>query len=315
MGVPHLTERKTALHQRDAINLATAWVSYRAARLGIRALILKGPIASRQRLRAEKLSTDVDILVEPGQMKRLIDELQVAGWQERFSPAIPWLIELHSITLIHANWPVDIDAHHYWPGFLGDRRAVFDDLWNARSSHQIAGVTIFAPDRVSNCLVLALHALRRPAAEGRLDEIPTLVDAAKREGITVHELTFRARALGATQTARPFLQRFGAEIPAEMSPSDDLRLWNLNANSRGHTRAWLLAVARAPWQRKPALLFRAALPRPTELRGLHPELEAGWLGLIRGWARRIANGFREIPGAFSEVSRFATINRTRGRKR
>ncbi|UFS57857.1 nucleotidyltransferase family protein [Subtercola endophyticus] len=311
MGVPEATEHEITLGQREAVDLATAWVSYRAARLGIRTLVLKGPVAAQQRLRAQKLSADVDVLVEPHQVQRLAAELETAGWQERFTPAIPWLIELHSTTLIHENWPIDIDVHHYWPGFLGDRTVIFDELWNTRSRHEIAGITVFAPDRVSNSLVLALHALRRPAAESRLDEIPILVKAVQREGITTDQLTSRALALGATQTARPFLRRLGAVIPTDLSPSEELRLWNLNANSKGHTRAWLLAVAQAPWHTKTAVLFRAAFPRPSELRGLHPELEPGWRGLIRGWVNRIANGLREIPRAISEVSRFAAVNRNR----
>jgi hypothetical protein len=314
MGVPELAERESTLGQRDAIDLATAWVSFRASRLGIRTLVLKGPVAFRQRLRAEKVSADVDVLVEPGHVERLIVELASAGWHERFTPAIPWLIELHSTTLIHKNWPIDIDVHHYWPGFLGDRTLIFNELWRLKSSHDVAGVTVFAPDRVSNSLVLALHALRRPAAERRLDEIPALVKVVKREGISIDELTARAHVLGATQTARQFLRPLGVVIPRDVSANDDLRLWNLNANSKGHTRAWLLAVAQAPWQKKPSVLMRAAFPRPAELRGLHPELDPGWRGLIGGWGNRIRHGLREIPSAIAEVTRFVASNKTHGRK-
>ncbi|TIH35578.1 nucleotidyltransferase family protein [Subtercola vilae] len=305
MSTDDRADAEYTLGRSEAVELATAWASHRAARIGVRILVLKGPLAHTQGIRAKRTSSDVDILVEPGRSEALISEFGLGGWHERFAPDIPWLIELHSTTLFHARWPIDIDVHHYWPGFLVDRQAAFETMWVDREQHELAGVSVFTPDALTASLVLALHSLRRPASEDHAGDIPNLV--AKLRRLSLDNLpalmTDRARLLGATQTSRPFLVALGADVAEELNPDDDLRLWKLNALARGHTRAWAAAISNAPLRKKPVYLIRAVLPSPREMRGLHPELAPGITGLVRGYWRRLGSGGRELTKAALQWAR------------
>ena len=298
--------RELPLERGKAAALASAWVSYQADKLGVRMLVIKGPGAAYLGLRDARLSADVDVLVEPGGISALVERCKIAGWVERFAPTAPEIQESHSITLIHPGWPIDLDLHKYWPGFLADRTQVFNDLWLHRLTWNQAAVDVHLPDVASTALILALHSLRRPRAERKSATLEILAKKARHVmGPDVSEILLdRCRSLGCMETARPFLEMTGASYPNDDHQyADSLRRWRLTAETTGHTDAWMLAIMAAPFRVKPALLWRALFPSEAELRGLHPELSPGRLALIVGWERRFANGLRAAPHALRSISR------------
>lgn len=298
MTAPH---RGSSHHlaTRDAVDLASAWLCHRARSAGIRALLVKGPIAAELGLRRERVSADADVLVEPGRAREFVALLEPFGWRERPVGSVPHIVEAHSMALIHDEWPIDLDVHSFWPGFLGDEGQIFDALWNTRIEPSIAGVQVAAPDTASMALVLALHSLRRPLGRdsARVDDLTALAEATRRAlpGETGEVLMRRADELGATQTAAPFLGMLGVDVTPDTSPSRELQLWRLKAETRGNVSAWLLELRSARGAARLKVARRALLPGADELRQQHPELPPGIRGLIVGWAGRWRSGLTELP--------------------
>lgn len=305
----------TALSSPDAVDLATAWAGFRAERAGVRLLVIKGPAAHEQGLRPARQSADVDVLVDPEGVQGFIDGCLEAGWYIRPAFSAPRLVELHSTTLSHPGWPIDIDVHHYWPGFLGDRAEHFELLWSRSVPRTVCQSEVRVPDVLSMSLILALHGLRRPRVSQAREGVAALADALGRLGLPdaprqVHEL---ARWFGADQTARPFLEALGLDVPEESQPSPELIRWRMNAASKGYTDAWLVSLAAAPLRAKAGVLWAALHPSAEELRIRHPEIPPGRVGIARARLVRIGNGLRELPrSARNVVSQKAEHSSPRG---
>lgn len=295
---------RTELVAADAVRLGSAWLAHRAAATGVRVLFLKGPGAAHLELRPEKNSTDVDVLVEPGRMEELQAAAEKSGWMLRFSPLSPHLLEPHSSTLFHTQWPIDLDLHTYWPGFFADRREVFDELWCNRVQWSMAGVDLAIPDRISSALILALHALRRPRKDRREAElgalVRTVVASFSPDDLTT--LLERATRFGAADAARPFLEALGLHPVAQPGYRTELHRWRLNARAKGYTDAWLVTLAVARWRERPAVLFRAIVPTEAEMRGLHPDIAPGRRALASARLYRLVRGLTEIPHALRSLS-------------
>lgn len=302
MSAPHPTSAQL-LSTRDAVDLASAWLCQRARVAGIRALLVKGPVAAQLGLRRERVSADADILVEPGRVAEFVDALAPFGWHERPQGTVPQLVAAHSVSLINDDWPIDLDVHAFWPGFLADSGQVFDTLWNSRIHSTLAGAEVTAPSVESMALILALHSLRHPLGRdnSRVDDLAALSAATRRvvPVATGETLLRRARELGATQTAAPFLRMLGVAVAADPAPSRELQLWRLKAETRGNVSAWLLEARRARGIERVRVVLRAVLPGSAELRRLHPDLPPGIRGLVLGWTGRWRSGLRELPRTVS----------------
>lgn len=120
------------LHTAEAIELGHAWLQDIARSRDVRVLFIKGPVLHWYGLRPGRQSADIDILVEPERFDVMMSALQTAGWAERpGDPPLPG-VTTHSRTLIHAEWPCDIDLHFRFPGFLAPPSHAFDALWETR---------------------------------------------------------------------------------------------------------------------------------------------------------------------------------------
>ncbi|RFA15161.1 hypothetical protein B7R21_03770 [Subtercola boreus] len=296
---------RTTLTQSDAVAVGSAWITDRARQMGVRVLLLKGPGAAHLELRAPKVSSDIDVLVEPGGVDALRAAAEKSGWVSRFTPESPHLLEPHSVTLYHPDWPIDLDLHTYWPGFLADRNEVFEQLWNGRVEWSLAGIAVDLPGLAPSALILALHALRRPRKERRPGDLQALIEATRAlfPGADASALVECARQLGALDTARPLLTALDPAAPHDGSHPEALRRWRLNAGTAGYTEAWLLALGSAPWRAKAGILLRAVVPSEREMRGLHPDIPPGRRALARARRRRLAHGLREIPRAAKSFAR------------
>ena len=288
----------TRLRLADAVPLATALAAHVARRVGVRVLFIKGPVAELQGLRAPHASLDVDLLVEPGGATRFVDGLRELGWHDRPGYRPLPLSGGHATTLIHDEWPCDIDVHFYWPGFAASTAEVFETLWARRARVPIAGHRVDAPSRTDGMLVLALHALRGSRTPGGTRAYRQLVGRAhtafdERERELVRDA---ALELGATVTAAPFLRELGFASPAD-ADSEEAVLWRIRSEVSGGTADWLIELRRTPWWRRPRVLFEAVFPSPSRLRMLHPEVGPGAGPVVAAWWRRLGNGIAALPEA------------------
>jgi hypothetical protein len=294
------------LQQGEAVVLAHALAHRIAAESGIRALIIKGPLAARSGLRPERDSTDVDIWVDPARFDDYLRALERAGWRPRPDPAIPRIIALHSLTYLHPGWPCDIDVHHSYPGFFADVHAVFDALWARRRTEVIGGVGVETTDRVGGALVVALHALRDLQVSRNAAEFGFLADAV-RDRFTAAEkeqLCAVSAEMGANTALAPLFTETGLvpfaqpELPARAVL--DLYLWRVRTRGvNNSTTAWLLALSQAQAREWPMLLREAVYPAKESFLRSHPESTPQRLHRAR--LARLRRGLLALPAASAAI--------------
>lgn len=119
------------LSHAEAIPLAQLLTTEAAKRVGARCLLIKGATLDWHGLRPPRIPADVDLLVAPDEVEPFIDQLEEWGWYVRLGPFTDYPFPHHAVTLIHDQWPCDIDVHRRFPGFLRDPADVFDVLWGA----------------------------------------------------------------------------------------------------------------------------------------------------------------------------------------
>lgn len=289
-----------SLQPADAVALVHPLILRLADRTRTRVLFIKGPSASFHGLRIARISADADVWVEPGGDGALLGSLGDAGWTRRVVSSLSSELVGHSITLVHPQWPCDIDVHVTFPGFLGDRRRVFDELWARRAQMTLAGASVPVPDRSAAILIAALHALRTPAQtprhraefHGLLALSQTLTESEQSDIVTL------ANATAAVDTARPFLNSLNVSLPGSTPHGVDSALdaWRVRTGAGGVITAqlWILAAGR-PWRERPGLIARALWPDERGLRRDHPDLAPGRVAANRARLARLGRGLRALP--------------------
>ncbi|MCJ1705376.1 nucleotidyltransferase family protein [Rathayibacter sp. VKM Ac-2926] len=284
-----------------AVGLVHALVDDLARSAGIRALFLKGPIADAHRIRRPHPSSDADVLVAPGDADRLLTLLGERGWSVRPGSAAHRAFVTHSITLLHASWPCDIDVHTSWPGFFVDPQLAFEVLWRTRCEVVVAGVPVRAIGFDTSVVVSALHSLRSPyqqRSEEELEELVAVVAARRREEAVVA----RAAELGCLEPIAPFLVRIGATVALPARPSRQYALWRLRTRRPSRTADWLLAIDQAPTLAERVVLLRRALhPAGQDLVIDHPLLPPTASARLSIRARRFAAAARALLPAIRDL--------------
>ena len=113
------------LRAEEAVPLLHTLVARAAADLGLRVLAIKGPVVALQGMRAPRASADLDVLVHPRDLGPLVDGLVALGWRRAVEGTYASIMPPHSTNLLSDLWPVAMDVHHYFPGFLADAGEVF----------------------------------------------------------------------------------------------------------------------------------------------------------------------------------------------
>ncbi|GIG53779.1 hypothetical protein Dac01nite_05310 [Demequina activiva] len=278
-------------------------VATRARRLGVRALVIKGAVADHHRLRPERVSADVDVLVEPLEAGEFVHSLEGAGWSGRPETSIATEASAHSVTMVHPHWPCDIDVHHEFPGMLAGPHDAFDALWDERSGMSAAGIDVDVAGPLGSILISALHSLRHDTTVARY--AAELVSTS----IAVRELAPRDRdALGALAVAtgaagplREWLRAEGIDVAVASTPS--LVDWETRRHS-GDTFAgqFVATFARAPWRERPRLLVEGIWPDAAEMRATHPEIGPHRRDLLRARLSRVGRGLRDAPRALRSLA-------------
>ena len=256
----------------EATTVLHAVVARQARDAGLRVLSIKGPFLAEQGLRApDRVPVDVDVLVAPADFDALVARLAAVGWHTEGISTSPRLYPTHSATLRHALWPVEIDLHRLFPGFLREAEVVFEELWAGRQEHSWCHQQVATPAPEAHLLLAGLHLLRQPgnlAGPGSLGELVELVeqrtDVADLRGAAV-ELAAR---VGALRTAAPLLQALGHKGPVVCEELPELALgWDRRSvSSAADGTPWLLAVAEASGRDRLMLVARAVWPEAAELR-------------------------------------------------
>lgn len=288
----------TVLTIVEAVELSTAWLQHLASSLDIKSLVLKGSTLSRQGLRDPHLSSDVDVIVDPIHVGRLIAAVEAAGWSEFDSTFAGEQFTSHSKTFRREGWPNSIDIHSSWPGFLESEERVFDLMWSRRQSLDFAGISCAVPDRATNILVLALHSLRGSQQQARHDrELAKLLtlDLTSTDRTELAEL---AAGYGADGPLRNVLSSLGVTASSARRGSLDDLEWQrkiVQKEVRGRVAMWIIELRRVPWRRKAVVLRHGVWPTDRDLLAEHPDVPDRFWAKI--WARiaRLGGGIRQLP--------------------
>lgn len=275
-----------------------------------RGLFFKGPTAQTAGLRPRKVSSDVDVLVARECRNDLIALLRASGWGPRPSGGAHGVAPTHAITLIHPQWPIDIDVHERVPGCDQSPDAVFDCLWSSRTSMELAHTPLPVPSRIDHALLLALNALRSPwdpTSTALLESLPAALSVDDASA-----LLQRAHALGAAASAAPFLRPLvGSDAGPFQTPS---REWVLYQHMEHPAVTWLAALEETPWRKRPALLLAAILPSRALMAKRNIQMsQADGITLTRERLRRLASFTRRAYPAFRAYMDFKRSLRARSR--
>lgn len=140
------------------VHLAHAVVQKLADDRHIDLLHLKGP-AVLPGLRPEgRQSGDVDVLVRPDHLPRLVEALDLVGFEQRTHFATGSVFA-HAANWWHDDWGW-VDVHVSWPGVTIPAGAAFDVLARDRTTRLIAHRECPVPSRTAQRLILVLHEAR-----------------------------------------------------------------------------------------------------------------------------------------------------------
>lgn len=162
----------------EAAPLIHVLIATVAERTDSRVLAIKGLVLAHHELRAPRISGDVDAIVHPDDLDGFLAGMAAAGWVANATTTTPKLLEYHSVDLTNDHWPMSIDVHSYFPGFLAPADEVFDQIWARRNEFEQAGHLVPVTDLVSSALVAALHYLRHPGVEHKQAALKTLAELA-----------------------------------------------------------------------------------------------------------------------------------------
>lgn len=287
-----------ALHQNEAVLLATALVDFVAASAGLHALFIKGPAATMMGLRENHVSADVDVLVRPEDLDRLVELLGGRGWIERPSGVSVVRRYSHSRTLYHPQWNCDIDVHDRFPGIEAQADSAFDALWRDRQYLVMAARSVPVPSVLAAVILQALHSLRAMDDARHQREYSGLlqrVDAALLQDIV--ELSVELQATGAL---KPLLDDLGVKyLPGgEGTVSEE---WRHRTSAQGTGTAYLVALIESPWRVKPLVIARTVFPSRRTLRHADLHLDDSVVGLVRAHTARWRRILVSFPAAIRKV--------------
>ncbi|MDO4252732.1 MAG: nucleotidyltransferase family protein [Rothia sp. (in: high G+C Gram-positive bacteria)] len=141
------------------IRLSHAYFQRLADANGIDLLHVKGYAFGEEVFRPGRSSTDVDVLVRPGHLNRLMYLLQADGWRILTHFETGSIFE-HAATLYHPVWGLT-DVHRYFPGIgFADPAASFEQLWQGRRKKLIAHYPCSLPSLLDCRVITVVHSAR-----------------------------------------------------------------------------------------------------------------------------------------------------------
>jgi hypothetical protein len=280
------------------VPLGYALVDHVARAAGVRCLAIKGPVLHSYGLRGAKRSRDVDVLIDPANRPALLTRLGNLGWSEQAKLDAPRVLESHSVTIAHPDWPITVDVHERFPGFLDSPTAVFEALWGRRTEVSVASRPIVTTSRTGNLAIAALHYLRDERVRVRdLEELATVA----RGVLTPQErldLVALAAETASEDSLRPIGQRLGVTLgAADHRQVASAQAWRTRqALSGSQSVGWLLHLTRQPLRTWPRVLWKAMYASDAYIRAWDNRATTPWL-IRRARLRRALSGIAALPRA------------------
>lgn len=242
-----------ALDLAARVRLAHAAIARHLDHAGVRSLHVKGYATAPGVYRADRPSTDVDLLVAPDQAARACEVLADHGWGLVADFSEGSVFE-HAATLWHDHLGY-VDVHRLFPGLGSTPEEAFEALWAEHGQTVVAGRPVAVPSLDHQRLVVVVHAAR-DAGRGRTDVEHLRAELGEREWAA---LRARAEALGAGAAWRVATQE-----ATDDADEHDLRLFTaLRASESGmdlFATRW--AAARSGRERVRLVLHTIPVNRP-----------------------------------------------------
>lgn len=144
------------------IQLSHAYFQHLALSHGVDILHIKGYAFAQEVYRPRRTSTDVDIIVRPSHVERLVTLAQADGWQILTHFETGSIFE-HAMTLYHSSWGL-VDIHRYFPGLGPADGSVFEKLWQQRRTKLIANYPCYVPSLIDSRIIVVVHGARSIAS-------------------------------------------------------------------------------------------------------------------------------------------------------
>ncbi len=209
-------------------------------------LHIKGPATSPS-LRANlHRSSDVDVLVRPSHIDRMLTALAEHDWTmiTTFEEGSPFG---HAANLRHPSWSI-VDVHRLLPGPLVEAETVFERLWREHEETSIAHHRCAVPSLTGQVFVQVTHAARSHATE-HADAWDRSDDA----------LRARVRALADELRASSALAAGIGELESHRGASD-FPLWSFWSAPEGdRADEWASRIRSASGPRAKVAVLRRAL--------------------------------------------------------
>lgn len=140
------------------ILLSHAHLQNLAETVGADLLHIKGYIFGQDTYPTTRTSTDVDILVRPSHVDRLVAALKSAGWEvlTTFETGSDYH---HAMTVYHPTWGL-ADVHRAFPGLGLDNTLTFEKLWQQRRTKFIAHFPCTTTSLIDSRILVYIHAAR-----------------------------------------------------------------------------------------------------------------------------------------------------------
>ena len=249
---------------------------------------------------------DVDLLVDPIHFTVIRETFERLQWHGTDLEPQARGIPPHSLALRHPGWPCEIDLHWRFPGFFLDAQEVFEYLWGRRDTATIAHTLVPVPDRPSQAVIVATHALRSPTAHTSRADLDFLASRFNGQS-SERKAAFSAVAcaVGADLPLRPFLQRLGVALarPSQLNPVD-WETWQVHTGV-GHALgvSWLLELKRASLREWPRILARALWIPEEVLRTRMPSTGPRRRDVLAARFQRMRQAVRSLPRSVALVWR------------
>lgn len=242
------------------VHLTHAVVQVLAERAGVDLLHMKGPAFDPALRPRGHSSSDADVLVRPGDVDRLESALAAHGW-ERFTDFDSGSAFEHAANWFHPNWGY-VDVHALWPGPRASPEETYRVLSERSRPVLIAHCECRAPDRISQILILMLHAARSPnksdidsawteAGDQERAEVRRLADRlaarhSRSDWARPRTPQTRSRVCGRTMRSGAAGCRSGPPGSALLAPGGRRPAWSgLRCGSTATICAWSWGISRA----------------------------------------------------------------------
>ncbi|MDO4898397.1 MAG: nucleotidyltransferase family protein [Rothia sp. (in: high G+C Gram-positive bacteria)] len=173
------------------LRLCHAYFQHLAQKHDIDLLHIKGYAFEGDVYRKGRVSSDVDVLVRPQHVDRLLTVMKDDGWSilAHFETGS---VFQHAMTLYHSSWGL-VDIHRYFPGIGSAEGEAFDRLWEHRRERLIAGVPCLVPSLVDCQIFVIVHSAR--SADQHVPDVEFLESTVSEE--QWHTMRNRVPELGA----------------------------------------------------------------------------------------------------------------------